>query len=84
MKDGVLIEAKGSYKNFINKNTGGFHKWFTGKDGLINQANKQLNASEGAQVNWYFSEEATLNAVKTLFKNEGIQGINYYYEPLIK
>ena len=28
MRDGVLLDAKGKYAQFINKNTGEFYDWF--------------------------------------------------------
>ena len=53
-----------------------------GKDSLIDQANRQIRASEGASINWYFSEEVSMNATKSLFQSEGIKGINFIFEPL--
>lgn len=82
VSNGTLIEAKGTYNNFINKKTGDFYDWFKGKDSLIDQANRQIRASEGAPINWYFSEEATMNATKGLFQSEGVKGINFIFEPL--
>lgn len=40
-KDGILIEAKADYSNFIDKQTGMFKKWFSGKDPLVSQAARQ-------------------------------------------
>ena len=34
-KDGVLMETKGNYSNFVNKGTGEFQSWFNGKESLI-------------------------------------------------
>lgn len=82
VNNGTLLEAKGSYNNFVNKKTGEFYDWFKGKDSLINQANRQINASEGAQMNWYFSEEASMNATKSLFQSQGINRINFIFEAL--
>lgn len=35
VKDGVLLDAKGKYAQFINPNTGEFYGWFTGKQDLF-------------------------------------------------
>ncbi|NLW48266.1 MAG: hypothetical protein GXY86_13155 [Firmicutes bacterium] len=82
MNNGTLIEAKGSYNNFINKNTGEFYDWFSGKDSLIDQARRQIVASNGAPINWYFSDQASMNAIKSLLQSQGIKGINFIYELL--
>lgn len=70
------------YSNFVDKNTGEFYNWFNGKDDLLSQANRQIAASEGAAIEWHFAEKDSLNAVKTLFKENGIQGIELIYDPM--
>lgn len=50
--------------------------------GLIDEAQRQIYASEGARIQWYFAEQSTLDAVKALFKNEGINGIELIFEPM--
>lgn len=80
--NGTLIEAKGSYNNFVNKKTGEFYDWFNGQNSLADQANRQIAASKGAQINWYFSDQSSMNATKSLFQTQGIKGINYIYEPI--
>lgn len=83
MSNGTLVEVKGSYANFVDKNTGTFKDyWFTGQQGLIDQANRQLSASEGAAINWYFSDTASMNATKSLFSENRIKGINFIYQPI--
>lgn len=37
VKDGVLLDAKGEYAQFINPNTGEFYGWFTGKQDLLDE-----------------------------------------------
>ncbi len=82
MKDGVLIDAKGKYSQFVNKNTGEFKEWFTGKYDIIDEAHRQIKASEGAKIQWYFAEESTMNAFKQLFSDENVCGIELKFEPM--
>lgn len=82
MKNGVLIEVKGDHSNFVDPSTGKFHKWFTGKQGLIAQARRQKEASEGAPIRWYFNDEASLRATKALFEKERILGIEFILQPM--
>ena len=80
MKDGVLLDAKGKYAQFINKKTGEFYEWFSGKDSLIAEARRQIDASEGAKIQWYFAEEESLNVVQDLFMDKGITEIELIFE----
>ena len=80
IKDGVLLDAKGKYAQFIDKSTGEFYEWFSGKDSLIAEARRQINASEGAKIQWYFAEEESLNVVQDLFMEKGIVEIELIYE----
>ena len=64
MKNGRLIEVKADYTNFVNKNTGSYFDWYKGKDSLIGQANRQINAENGAPIDWYFMDEVSMNATK--------------------
>lgn len=82
MSDGVLIEAKGSYSQFVDPSTGKFERWFTGSETLINQANRQIEASEGARIQWYFSDQQSLSAFQTLFREKGVYGIEFIYQPM--
>lgn len=81
MKDGVLLDAKGKYSQFINKNTGEFYDWFSGKQSLVDEATRQINASEGAKIQWHFAEEESLNVVQDLFIDEGITEIEFIFDP---
>lgn len=47
---------------------------------MIDQAIRQIEASEGAKIQWYFAEEETINAVRDLFMNEGITAIELIFE----
>ncbi|MEA4833160.1 MAG: Tox-REase-5 domain-containing protein [Oscillospiraceae bacterium] len=70
------MEVKGDYSSFVGKN-GQFQSWFSGGQGLIDQANRQLSAAGGTAIDWYVSNQASLNAMKDLFAREGIKGINF-------
>jgi len=79
--NGRLIEAKANYSNFVNRNTGKFHSWFQGRDGLTNQARRQIQAADGVPIDWYFQDRVTMDAVSALFMEEGISGINFIFLP---
>ena len=81
-KNGMLIEAKGNYLQFVNKKTGEFQKWFSGKDSLVSQANRQINAANGTKIQWFFNDETSLNAVKNLFSKENITDIELIFKPM--
>ncbi len=80
-KDGVLVEAKGNYSNFIDK-SGNFYEWFNGKESLLNQANRQLAAAGGIKIQWYFNDEVSMNAVKKLFFGNNIESIEFILKPM--
>ena len=76
----TLLEAKSSYNNFV-KADGTFHDWFRGKNELLNQARNQLEAADGASIEWNFSTQKLLKATKKLFEENGIEGIKLKYNP---
>ena len=80
MKDGILLDAKGKYSQFIDKSTGEFCEWFSGKETLVSEARRQISASEGAKIQWYFAEEESLNAVQDLFIDRGITEIQLIFQ----
>jgi YD repeat-containing protein len=76
----TLLEAKSSYANFVNKN-GEFYSWFKGKDSLLDQAQRQIDAADGASIEWNFSSQKSLDATKKLLNDNGIEGIDFKYNP---
>ena len=86
--DGVegnaLLDAKSSYNNFINTETGEFYSWFKGQKALIKQAQSQIIAADGAEIIWKFDQQATLDATAKLFEQNNIEGITLKFEPLKK
>ncbi len=84
-KDGVLLEAKGpGYANKFLDNLDP-KTWFknTGAQDLINQAKRQLNATSGTQfpIRWHIAEEKTAEAIRLLFKDARVVGIEVVYTP---
>ncbi|MGB8453430.1 MAG: Tox-REase-5 domain-containing protein [Anaerocolumna sp.] len=82
MKDGILLDAKGKYAQFVNKSTGIFYDWFTGQKSLVTQARNQIAAADGAKIQWYFAEESALEAVENLFADYEIDGIELIFQAL--
>jgi RHS repeat-associated protein len=81
-ENGVLLDAKGKYAQFVDKETGEFKSWFSGRKSLVDEARRQINASEGAAIRWHFAEESAMNATKALFRDEGITGIEFVHTPI--
>ncbi|PTL76716.1 hypothetical protein DAT35_48170 [Vitiosangium sp. GDMCC 1.1324] len=84
-KNGVLLEAKGpGYANKFLDNLDP-KTWFknSGARDLVNQAERQLKAARGTGVpiRWHIAEEKTAEAIRLLFKNEGVVGIEVVYTP---
>lgn len=79
--DGILIDAKSGYLNFVNNKSDKFNLWFKGKAELINQARRQLGAVDGNPIRWVFEDEKVMNATKELFEEEGITGIELMHLP---
>ena len=81
-ENGVLIETKSYYSQFVDPNTGEFRDWFTGANGFVDQANRQIAASDGLPICWFFAEESTMNATRALFAANNITGIECQFVPL--
>lgn len=78
--NGILLDAKSGMSNFVNKQ-GEFYDWFNGKQGLLDQARRQLQAADGNRIRWTFENEDVMNATKTLFEENGIEGIELMHVP---
>jgi len=57
IKGNTLLEAKNGYNNWVSSKTGEFYNSFKGKNGLLNQARRQLEAANGADLEWHFSNQ---------------------------
>ncbi|MBZ4407865.1 restriction endonuclease fold toxin 5 domain-containing protein [Myxococcus sp. XM-1-1-1] len=83
---GVLLEAKGpGYANkFLDNLTP--RVWFekSGAKALVDQAQRQLaKAPEGTSIRWHIAEEKTAEAIKELFRVNGIDEIEVVFTPLL-
>ncbi len=79
-KLGVLLETKGpGYARFLKD--GSFRAWFRGADGMLEQARKQFSAAKGTPIQWHFAEREVADAVRDLFRNEGLGPIKVVYTP---
>ena len=73
--NGTLLEAKGpGYATFVR--AGEFRPWFQGADGLVSQASRQLAAAGGTPIRWVVAEPEAATAIRNLFGQNGITGIN--------
>jgi hypothetical protein len=63
--DGAMIEAKGHYEDLMRKEFG----LRILKDDWIDQAMRQVAASGGRQIEWYFHERAAADLARELFSD---------------
>jgi Restriction endonuclease fold toxin 5 len=79
-KTGVLLETKGpGYAKFLKD--GSFRSWFRGADGMLEQAKRQFKAAKGTPIQWHFAESEVADAVRDMFRNEGLGAIKVVYTP---
>lgn len=80
--DDVLVDAKGpGYSSFVKD--GQFRDWFRGADELADQAQRQLRASNGNPIRWNVAEGDAAQAIRNLFADRGISGINVVHTPVV-
>jgi hypothetical protein len=83
----VLIDYKDGYDGFLNADGTGLADWVARnpnikfEDGLVNQAERQVNAANGASVEWRCSSERFTNYLNSLFTRSGIRNIEAVYTP---
>ncbi|MGQ5652493.1 polymorphic toxin-type HINT domain-containing protein [Streptomyces sp. EKR5.2] len=77
---GTLLDAKGpGYAGFVKG--GRFRSWYNGADSLADQAQRQLNAAGGTPITWHVAEADAVTAMRNLFADRGISGINIVHTP---
>jgi hypothetical protein len=81
-RNGTLIEAKGPGLEWPIKN-GEFIPKFKGAEGMIDQAQRQLRAAGGTPIRWEIAEAKTADAIRTLFRKNGISGIDVVHTPAV-
>jgi len=86
-KDGVLLDAKGP--GYANKFFDDFEpkSWFkhSGARALVEQAQRQLGVARrtGTPIRWHIAEEKTLEALRRLFQDNNVFGIEMIYTPAL-
>ncbi len=86
-EEGVLREAKGS--GYANKFLESLEPkpWFkpSGAKALVEQAKRQLNAARktGTPIRWHVAEEKTAEAIRLLFKENRVEGIEVVHTPAL-
>jgi hypothetical protein len=80
--NGGLIDAKGpGYANFVKN--GRFRHWFNGADELVEQAQRQVRAANGTPIRWHVAEADAVTAIRNLFADSGITGIDIIHTPVV-
>jgi len=80
-QNGVLLDAKANYGQFVDNTTGQFADWFTGQNKMVTQAQNQVTAANGNPIQWVFQEESAANATRTLLNDKQISGIEVVHAP---
>lgn len=66
----ALLDAKGpGYARFVQD--GEFRTWFEGKESLIDQAWRQVEAADGTPVQWRVAEPEAAQAIADVFTDRG-------------
>jgi hypothetical protein len=84
-RDGVLLEAKGP--GYANKFFDDLEPkpWFkpSGAKALVDQAERQIRVARrtGTPIRWHVAEEKVADAIRLLFKNAKVVGIEVVYTP---
>lgn len=49
---------------------------------MLSRAASQLKAAQGVRIEWHFSQQVTADAVRQLFAEKGITGVEIIYHPM--
>ncbi|WNG45711.1 hypothetical protein F0U60_17560 [Archangium minus] len=83
-KDGVLLESKGL--GYANKFTDKLEPklWFTkGARNMVEQAQRQFQAANGTPIRWHVAEAKVADAIRGLFRNNRVRGIEVVHTPAL-
>lgn len=67
--DGTLIEVKSYYDQFTEN--GQWKPWFTGEQGILNQAYNQIRVAGTTPIEWVFAQPETAALVEDLLTRNG-------------
>ncbi|WP_221036182.1 Tox-REase-5 domain-containing protein, partial [Mycobacterium kansasii] len=67
--DGALIEVKSYYDQFTEN--GHWKPWFTGEQGILNQAYNQIRVAGTTPIEWVFAQPETAALVEDLLTRNG-------------
>ncbi|GAA2374027.1 Tox-REase-5 domain-containing protein [Dactylosporangium salmoneum] len=82
-ENGILLDGKDRYSQFINKKTGDWQGWWTkvkpktpnkpsGLQGILNEANTQVGQAGTTPIEWRVQNPQVAALIQTMFDNEGI------------
>jgi len=81
-KNGTLLDAKGPGYEWAVKN-GEFIRKYKGAQSLLDQARRQVAAAGGTPIRWEIAEAKTAQAIKNMFRKNGITGIDVVHTPAV-
>jgi hypothetical protein len=79
-RNGTLLDAKGPGYEWAVKN-GQFIRKYKGAESLLDQAQRQLRAAGGTPIRWEVAEAKTAEAIRNMFRRNGITGIDVVHTP---
>jgi RHS repeat-associated protein len=78
----ALIDAKGpGYGDFVRD--GQFKPWFSGRQALLEQAQRQTVAARGVPIEWHVAEGDAAGAMRSLLQSEGYSNITVIHTPVV-
>jgi hypothetical protein len=80
-RDGILLDAKDRYAQFVDRRTGTFYSWYRGAQGLVDQASRQIQVAGSTPIVWHVSEPNAATAIRSLLQNNGLSSITVVYTP---
>jgi hypothetical protein len=81
-KNGTLLDAKGPGYEWAVKN-GQFIRKYKGAESLLDQAQRQVRAANGTPIRWEVAEAKTVEAIRNMFRKNGITGIDVVHTPAV-
>lgn len=78
--NGVLIDAKADYQQFVDK--GVWDTWFQGDSKFLKQAIDQSAAVGDTPIQWVFMQREMADRIRTLLLENGFTNINVVWKPM--